>query len=221
MDNKSLRKRRMMGYFIEATNKIIENEGVENVTIRKVADLAGYNSATLYNYFKNLNHLVFFASVKYLMYYSFSLPSYLKDKENSVDRFFGVWECFLYYSYNNPKIYQAIFFNEFSGDLNATMREYYTLYPEELSNDFQDLIPMVTDGNIYSRNKFILHPCVEDDFINGEDMDEINEMILLIYQGMLSKVINEDTTYTVHEAVKKTLNYIKRAMTSYLKKPYK
>lgn len=49
----------MMGYFIDAANQIIENEGIESVTIRKVADIAGYNSATLYNYFNDLNHLLF------------------------------------------------------------------------------------------------------------------------------------------------------------------
>ncbi len=48
-----------MTYFIDATNEIIENEGIESVTIRKVANLAGYNSATIYNYFENLDHLIF------------------------------------------------------------------------------------------------------------------------------------------------------------------
>ncbi len=30
-------------------------EGMEAITLRKVADLAGYNGATLYNYFKDLD----------------------------------------------------------------------------------------------------------------------------------------------------------------------
>lgn len=42
----------MWKYFVDATAEIIEEEGVENVTIRKVADRAGYNSATIYNYFQ-------------------------------------------------------------------------------------------------------------------------------------------------------------------------
>ena len=50
-DKKTIQKRRMMGYFIEAASQIIEEEGMEGVTIRKVADIAGYNSATMYNYF--------------------------------------------------------------------------------------------------------------------------------------------------------------------------
>ena len=56
----------MMSYFIIAAQQIIQEEGIKAVTIRKVAALAGYNSATIYNYFENLENLLFFASMKYL-----------------------------------------------------------------------------------------------------------------------------------------------------------
>ena len=49
----------MWKYFVDATAEIIEEEGLENVTIRKVADKAGYNSATIYNYFSEISHLLF------------------------------------------------------------------------------------------------------------------------------------------------------------------
>ena len=58
LDNKELQRKRMITYFVEATCKIIDTDGVEAVTVRKVANLAGYNSATLYNYFDNLNHSI-------------------------------------------------------------------------------------------------------------------------------------------------------------------
>ena len=60
LDKKYIQKVRMVKYFVDATIEIIEKEGYEAVTIRKVADIAGYNSATLYNYFDNLEHLLFF-----------------------------------------------------------------------------------------------------------------------------------------------------------------
>lgn len=50
----------MWQYFIEATAAIIEEEGYDHITIRKIADKAGYNSATIYNYFSELSHLTFF-----------------------------------------------------------------------------------------------------------------------------------------------------------------
>ena len=48
MTNKELQKKRILMYFIEAAQNIMENEGIENITLRKVADMAGYNSSTLY-----------------------------------------------------------------------------------------------------------------------------------------------------------------------------
>lgn len=59
MKNKEIQMGRMWKYFVDATAEIIEEEGLENVTIRKVADKAGYNSATIYNYFSEVSHLIF------------------------------------------------------------------------------------------------------------------------------------------------------------------
>ena len=53
--------------FINAAAEIMEEEGVESLTLRKVSGRAGYNSATLYNYFNDLEHLVACASVRWLL----------------------------------------------------------------------------------------------------------------------------------------------------------
>lgn len=45
------KRKRVMAYFINATIELMEEIGIENLTIRKVAERAKYNSATLYNYF--------------------------------------------------------------------------------------------------------------------------------------------------------------------------
>jgi len=209
MDNKSIKKKRMMGYFIEAAQKIIEDEGIKNVTIRKVADLAGYNSATLYNYFQNLNHLLYFASMKYLMYYIYSLPSYVKSANTATERFLKIWECFLYNSYNSPDIYNTIFFNEFN-TISSTMEEYYEIYPEELKVDIDELFPMFLQDSIYDRNSVLLDECVKEGLISESDKDEINEMIILIYRGTLVGFMNRDNILSVHDSVKHNIKHIER-----------
>lgn len=57
-DKQTLKAQRVKSYFVEATKKIILEEGVENVSVRKVADLAGYTFSTIYNYYENLNELL-------------------------------------------------------------------------------------------------------------------------------------------------------------------
>ncbi len=54
----SLKNQRVRSYFVQAAKKIILDEGVENVSVRKVADLAGYTFSTIYNYYNTLNELL-------------------------------------------------------------------------------------------------------------------------------------------------------------------
>ena len=48
-NNLTLKRKRIMIYFIEAAEKLIRQNGIENLSIRKIATEAGYNSATIYN----------------------------------------------------------------------------------------------------------------------------------------------------------------------------
>lgn len=215
MNKKEIQKKRIMSYFIEATNQIIEEEGIDTITIRSVSDIAGYNSATLYNYFKNLDHLVFFASMKYLKEYVLCLPQHIKDAKDPMDKYLRIWQCFCRHSFEKPRIYYTIFFDKFSNSLNDDIKEYYSIFPEELGNPSKDILPMLLGQNIYDRNKAILEFCVSKTSIQKEVIEEINEMNVLIYHGMLSRILNGQVDYTVDEAVNKTLLYMKQSIKSY------
>ncbi len=54
----SIKIQRVRSYFVQAAKTIILEEGVENVSVRKVADAAGYTFSTIYNYFGNINELL-------------------------------------------------------------------------------------------------------------------------------------------------------------------
>ncbi|MCP4751393.1 MAG: TetR/AcrR family transcriptional regulator [Proteobacteria bacterium] len=58
MKKKELQEQRMKGYFIQATKEILRGESFSALSVRNIADRAGYSYATLYNYFKNINELV-------------------------------------------------------------------------------------------------------------------------------------------------------------------
>ena len=55
-----------MDVFITSAKELIDEYGLDNITIRKIADVSGYNSATMYNYFQNLDELLIYASIDYL-----------------------------------------------------------------------------------------------------------------------------------------------------------
>lgn len=49
---------RIKAVFIDATKEVIIREGAGNVTVRKIAEATGYSYATIYHYFKDLDHLL-------------------------------------------------------------------------------------------------------------------------------------------------------------------
>ena len=59
MGNKEIQEQRMKGYFIQATKNILKGEGLKALSVRKIAEQAGYSFATMYNYFRDVNELVF------------------------------------------------------------------------------------------------------------------------------------------------------------------
>lgn len=57
-EKKEIQKNRMKKYFIESAKELIKEEGIENLTTKKIGDRAGYSYATIYNYFENFNELI-------------------------------------------------------------------------------------------------------------------------------------------------------------------
>jgi AcrR family transcriptional regulator len=206
---KVIQKRRMMGYFIEAASQIIDEEGLDSVTIRKVADIAGYNSATMYNYFENLDHLIFFAQLKHLKIYVVHLSDYIKDAKNALEKYFLIWEFFCYHSFQEPQVYHTLFFKQFKQPLRFMMEEYYALFPEELEGLGEELEPMVMNQDLYKRNLSLLVNCMNEGFLQEKDLEGLNEMSLLIYQGMVQRMLTKQADYTPKEATQRTVKYIK------------
>lgn len=212
MKKRNIQRKRTMTYFIDAAYEIIKEEGIKKVTIRKVADKAGYNSATIYNYFENLDHLILFAAMRYVKDYTLALPEYLKDAKNALDRFFKVWECFCHFSFKNPEIYYAIFFADLDKDLENYIIDYYKLFPEELGTGTNSISTMLLKHNIYDRGMATINDCVKEGFIKEEDAETLNEMSTLLYEGVLSQVIRGKIEHD--EAVEKTMRYIKVTVNS-------
>ena len=217
-DKKTIQKRRMMSYFIEAATQIIDEEGIDGVTIRKVSDIAGYNSATMYNYFENLDHLIFFAHLKHLKIYVGHLNDYIKHGENALEKYYLIWEFFCYHSFQEPLVYHTLFFTQFKQPLTDMMKEYYVLFPEEMKEISEDIEPMVMNQDLYRRNLSLLINCMKEGFLQEKDLEELNEMSLLVYQAMVQRMLTKQADYTPKEATRRTMKYIKTYTNMFVKR---
>ena len=117
MNNKEIKTRRMLSYFIRSAQDIMKKEGISGITLRKVADGAGYNTATIYNYFDDLDHVILFASLKYLQIYNQELDLQLQNCKTARDVFFISWDTFCKVSFQYPEAFHQIFFTKHSSSL--------------------------------------------------------------------------------------------------------
>lgn len=189
-----LKERRVMSYFIEATIEIIEKEGINKVTIRKIADKSGYNSATLYNYFKNLDVLLMYASVKYLEGYIKDLKKKIVKVNDPIDRYIKIYEVFNDFCFKYPDIYFNMFYGIYKNMLHEIINEYYIIFPEELEGIDEDIMLMLTSGDIFERDKAITKGFLKCGY-NKEDIDFIIETTIRVHSSYLYEaMINKDTS---------------------------
>lgn len=210
--NKEIQRIRMMSSFIDATVEIIEKEGIDKVTIRKIGDYAGYNSATIYNYFDDLSHLIFFASMSFVKKYTDALPKYIEKAQTPLERYLLLWECFCKYSFESPQIYHAVFSANL-GTQPVNLTKYYEYSPEDLVLFPNDLKPMLFESNLYKRSLIAIKQYIHEGDIQELDAEQIAECHFLIWQGMLTLLINNRSEYTVEEATKVTVTHIRHTMT--------
>ncbi|WP_277586971.1 TetR/AcrR family transcriptional regulator [Psychrobacillus antarcticus] len=214
MDNREIKRRRMWTYFIDATEELIKTEGIQQVTIRNVAERAGYNSATIYNYFNEFSHLLFFASFKFLKPYQVKVGSEMNKVDDPVQKYIVAWQCFSEYSYNNPDIFNAVFLMDLGDHPENLLVHYYELYPADLLEVPESLQPIILDRNLSTRGRFALSGIVKSGLLTEEKAEELNELTNLVWQGMFSNLLNNRTLYSPKEAHERTMKYIKTIINS-------
>lgn len=210
----SIKRQRMSKYFINSAYDIIQREGVNSVTIRKVAKETGYNSATIYNYFENLDHLVFMASMKFIKQYTTDLLNSLEKVTDPLERIYVIWDTFCNYSFDRPIVYRSIFFPEFERDKHLCFKDFYILYPEDLvSTTNNTLNSMFNEYDIYERGLILLNECVKVGYFREEDISQLSDRIYIIYEGLLFRLIRG--RIDAREAKSKFNTYVKHLINSY------
>lgn len=209
-DKLTLKQKRTMTYFIEATEKLIMEDGIDGLSIRKIATEAGYNSATIYNYFESLEILVLFASVRYLRDYVSNLKSEIKDGMTSLELYRTVYKIFNKHSFHSPEIFYNMFFGKHSNKLNSIIKQYYEIFPDELEGQTPSIKTMLTQGDIYLRDKPILEMLIKDGFIKEDQLDIVIELIVRTHESYLLEAfdINESKIESHSEDFLTLFDYI-------------
>jgi len=116
MDKKEIQEQRTKGYFINAAKELLKGEGLSAVSVRSVADKAGYSYATLYNYFQDLNDLIFECVRDFQAECELAVKSRIKKSGQGKDRIRATVLAYVQYFTEYSGVFE-LFFLERMGNI--------------------------------------------------------------------------------------------------------
>ena len=116
MEKKQIQEQRIKGYFIQAAKELLKGEGLKRVSVRIVADRAGYSYATLYNYFKDLNDLIFECVKEFQAECEEHVKAKTKKSPAGKQKVKDIVKAYVGYFTEYPGVFE-LFFLERMGDL--------------------------------------------------------------------------------------------------------
>ncbi|NWJ50134.1 MAG: TetR/AcrR family transcriptional regulator [Bacteroidetes bacterium] len=127
MDKKEIQEQRMRSYFIEAAKEIIRGEGFKAISVRNIAERAGYSYTTLYNYFKDMKDLIFVCVKDFQDECTQFISEQVKKDQTGTDAIKSKMIAFSNYFIQYPGIFE-LFYVEKIPDLNSQQSTTQLIY---------------------------------------------------------------------------------------------
>lgn len=175
--------------FIEAAINILKNEGIDRITIRRVGELAGYNSATLYLYFQDVDELKTYASMKIFEEYCESIAIGVEQKKfkDEYQTYMYSWVLFCNTAFKYPQVFYHLFFVPHTVALESVICHYYELFPNHLTNITGTLNDMIHKSSLEMRNYQVLYPLVQAGIIEKKNVSIINRLSVCFFKRLLEE----------------------------------
>ena len=178
--------------YIEAAYELLVRDGLEGVSIRKVADEVGCSSAALYRHFPDIDQLIAVASIRFLRDYIEDARILSKVDLNPLELNLQLWECLAYYSFRNADVFENLFFG-LAGELYPqAVKEYYEQYPEDLEGLKDFMLDMFKNATIAERDSILLNRAVESGMLSSDAASYLCKVDSYLYRGMLADVKSHD-----------------------------
>src|SRR5688572_20436871 len=123
-ERKEKQKAEIRKMILDASMKLFVEEGYENVSIRKIADLIEYSPTTVYLYFKDKNEILFnLHEMGFQKMAEYNFNTNLWDIKNPLLRLHKMGENYLAFGLNNPEFYDLMFIQRAPMEALETMTE--------------------------------------------------------------------------------------------------
>lgn len=161
-NNESIKTQRVKTYFIQATKDIIISEGLENATVRNIAQKAGYAVSTLYQYFEQLNQLLLEVKKSYVFDLMAEIQKHVVVESYDAEDIKAQNRAFMSFFIEQPNIYPF-----FYKDLDSSSMGNF-------------------DNLVFSKDYFKIYEAFsEQGIINKKDIPNIAKIIVYSMNGMM------------------------------------
>lgn len=171
-DNKrKLKAERVKQFFARTAKEIIIKEGVSSISVRKVADLAAYSYATMYNHFKNLDELLWYTRNIMIG----DIVEHIKENNRTeirdVESIKKLFKTYVDYFIEYPNVFEFFFFHHLDKS-----RKKVTSIAQEI--DFNEM------------HKSTFKYFVLSGKLNIKELEIITKTLVFSIQGMLMTYIS-------------------------------
>ena len=186
MSNKEIQEKRMKGYFIESAKEIIKGEGIRSVSVRNIAERAGYSFATLYNYFTDVKELLYFCIEDFIDESHQFVKSARHPEAHGIERIKSISKAYSNYFVQYTGIYDLMFNEKMSPMLSYDkISLLLTSYFEELFAD--EWNACVAEG-IFSEDSIVQRKEAHNYQLHGALMFYINRRFPADYSEFLKRI---------------------------------
>lgn len=168
----NIQEQRIRGYFIDSAKEIIKGEGIRSISVRTVAQRAGYSYATVYNYFKDFKELIFTCIKDFLEECREFVWQANHPAEKGIERLISLTNAYTRYFVQYQGIFELIFLERVPDLLSY----------EELMNEVNNFL----DGILEEDWKFL----VESGMISPSDLGHLRWVHKSMVHGQLLFYLN-------------------------------
>lgn len=169
--------------YVVLADRIIKEEGISAISIRRMANDLCCSSASMYRYFKNLDELLFYAQLGALNDYILDLSKREKKWKDIWDAYFGVWESYAGEAFKNPQAFESIFYQNLNKDLGEALKEYYDMFPDTIVKVSPMIKKMLEVPSYYERDFYMCSYLIKEGEITYEAAVRLNHIICTLFLG--------------------------------------
>lgn len=191
-NSEQIKRIRIKRYFIEAAKEIIVNEGLESISIRNVAKIAGYSCATIYNYFEDLNELLWEVKQTMIIDIIQLMQEEIMDITIDILGLKKIFKIYITYYLENPNIFKFFYFHKLKKPARKTE-------VDSIEPDF-DKMTEETFKNFVIEGK-----------LRETDIEVVGKTLIYSVHGMLTLFFTENgdlTVETLYKDLDKMIDYI-------------